>query len=128
MDDGDRMLRGQRGQGDLRSIGFLDLQWAVARTVRGQEQDGSPWQTLDEGCQVGFRGLVNPVQILHLKDEGTLPTTIQAHLPEGRKRPDLNRLRAQRRQLGAGTGRNVGLNRGWTTWAIVGLERESGGW
>ena len=85
VDDGDRMLRGQRVQGDLRSIGFLDLQWAVARTVRGQEQDGSPWQTLDEGCQVGFRGLVNLVEILNLKDQRTTLTPLQAHLREGVK-------------------------------------------
>src|SRR5262249_8910642 len=82
MHHGRTVLEGQTAQGQLRGIGLLKPCWTVARTVRGQQQNSSPRETLDERCQVILGRVVDPTEILDFDNQGALLTAPETHLLE----------------------------------------------
>src|SRR5215510_10219156 len=79
---GHTVVPGQTAQGELCRIGFLDPQGAIARTVSGQQENGSPWQTLNERCQVILGRGVDPMHVLDLDNQWPLLTALETHLLE----------------------------------------------
>src|SRR5262245_35271822 len=80
-------------------MGLTQPGWLIARTVGTEEQNRSTGETLDERGKILFRCLVDPVQVLHHKDDWLLLTPCEIHLSEDCKGRGLHSLWVEHSEL-----------------------------
>jgi hypothetical protein len=62
------LVGGQRPERELGRVGAVHPGGSVSRPVGREQEDAGSGQTIDQRPEVGLRGLVDPVEILHHQD------------------------------------------------------------
>src|SRR3972149_4254509 len=98
LDHAQAVLGRERLERHLGGVGLVHPGRPITRTGRAEKEHRGARDTLDDEGDALLRCFVAPVKVLQHQNDRLEPAALQAQLPEGVKRPALDRLGGQRRQ------------------------------
>ena len=79
------VLRRERRNSELGSVGLLQPRRPISRAVGAEDQDGCTGEPLNQRCEKRLRGGINPVHVFDHENERSLLTALEPELPQRRK-------------------------------------------